>query len=227
MKTLVWTDGSCNAKGVAGRGGWAALIERDGSTEQLVGSAVETTHNRMELTAVCEALEIVDGAIEVRTDSTYIEKCFNEGWHIPWRRDDKWRTRKGAVKNRDLWERLFALVEDDARDVSFVWVEGHGDEANNNIVDRLSREASKSHPEVPLSRTSRTPALVDDPAPRPRVRRARPAPAWRSLPPAEMAAHLLATPTIADGAWTAESRVRGESRADFVVRILGPAAPAA
>jgi ribonuclease HI len=44
-------------------------------------------------------------------------------------------------------ERLLALVEDDARTVSFVWVEGHGDEANNNIVDRLSREASKSHAE--------------------------------------------------------------------------------
>ena len=55
-------------------------------------------------------------------------------------------TRKGAVKNRDLWERLFALVEDDARDVSFVWLK-RATEANNNIVDRLSREASKSHAE--------------------------------------------------------------------------------
>jgi ribonuclease HI len=51
------------------------------------------------------------------------------------------------VKNGDLWEHLFALVEDDARDVSFVWVKGHRDEANNNIVDRLSREASKAHAE--------------------------------------------------------------------------------
>ena len=139
-------DGSCNAEGVAGRGGWAALIERDGSTEQLVGSAMETTQNRLELTAVCEALERVDGAIEVRTDSTYIEKCFSEGWHIRWRRDDKWRTTKGPVKNRDLWERLFALVEDDARDVSFVWLK-RATEANNSIVDRLSREASKSRAE--------------------------------------------------------------------------------
>ena len=55
--------------------------------------------------------------------------------------------KRGPVKNRDLWERLFALVEDDARDVSFVWVKGHRDEANNNIVDRLSRAASKSHAE--------------------------------------------------------------------------------
>jgi ribonuclease HI len=89
MKTRVWTDGSCNAEGVPGRGGWAALIERDGSTEQLVGRALETTHNRMELTAVCEAFERVTGTIEVVTDGTYIEKCFNEGWHIRWRRDDK------------------------------------------------------------------------------------------------------------------------------------------
>lgn len=49
------------------------------------------------------------------------------------------------MKNRDLWERLFALVEDEAREVSFVWVKGHASEMNNNIVDRLSREASKSH----------------------------------------------------------------------------------
>lgn len=146
MTTVVWTDGSCNAKGVTGRGGWAALIERDGTTDQLVGSAVDTTHNRMELTAVCEALERLSGAIEVRTDSTYIQKCFSDGWHIRWRRDDKWRTPKGPVKNRDLWERLFALVEDETRDVSFVWLK-RATEDNNNIVDRLSREASESHAE--------------------------------------------------------------------------------
>ena len=103
----------------------------------------------MELTAVCEALERVDGAIEVRTDSTYIAKCFSEGWHIRWRRDDKWRGSNDPVKNRDLWERLFALVDDDAKDVSFVWRK-RGKEANNKIVDRLSRDASKSHPEVPI-----------------------------------------------------------------------------
>jgi ribonuclease HI len=137
MKTRVWTDGSCNAEGVAGRGGWAALIERDGSTEQLVGSAMETTQNRMELTAVCEALERVDGAIEVRTDS-YIEKCFNDGLISGGAGTISGGRQKGPVKNRDLWERLLALVEDDARTVSFVWLK-RATEANNGIVDRLSR----------------------------------------------------------------------------------------
>jgi ribonuclease HI len=35
-----------------------------------------------------------------------------------------------------------------------------------------------------------------------------------------MAAHLLATPTIADGVWTSEPRLPGETRSDFVRRVL-------
>lgn len=43
---------------------------------------------------------------------------------------------------------------------------------------------------------------------------------WRELPPAEMAAHLLATPTISDAAWTSEPRLPRETRSDFVSRVL-------
>src|SRR3954465_13051004 len=43
---------------------------------------------------------------------------------------------------------------------------------------------------------------------------------WRQLPPAEMAAHLLVTPTIADGVWTSEPRLPRETRTDFVRRVL-------
>ena len=43
---------------------------------------------------------------------------------------------------------------------------------------------------------------------------------WRELPPAEMAAHLLATPTITDGVWTSEPRLPREKRSDFVRRVL-------
>ena len=49
MKTVVWTDGSCNANGMHGRGGWAALIEQAGTVREISGSAHETTHNRMEV----------------------------------------------------------------------------------------------------------------------------------------------------------------------------------
>ncbi len=43
---------------------------------------------------------------------------------------------------------------------------------------------------------------------------------WRELPPAGMAAHLLATPTIADNVWTSEPRLPGETRSDLVRRAL-------
>jgi hypothetical protein len=43
---------------------------------------------------------------------------------------------------------------------------------------------------------------------------------WRELPPAEMAAHLLGTPTISDGAWTSEPRLPRETRSDFGCRVL-------
>jgi ribonuclease HI len=57
------------ANGVRGRGGWAALIEQAGTFREISGSAHSTTHNRMELTAICEALETLTGTIQVRTDS--------------------------------------------------------------------------------------------------------------------------------------------------------------
>ena len=43
---------------------------------------------------------------------------------------------------------------------------------------------------------------------------------WRELPPTEMAAHLLATPTISDSAWTSQPRLPRENRSDFVQRVL-------
>jgi len=91
VKTVVWTDGSCNANGMHGRGGWAALIEQAGTVREISGGAHGTTHNRMELTAICEALETLTGAIEVHTDSAYVEKCFNQNWHERWLRDGSWK----------------------------------------------------------------------------------------------------------------------------------------
>jgi len=144
VKTVVWTDGSCNANGMQGRGGWAVLIEQAGTVRESFGSASDTTHNRVELTAICEALERLTGPIEVRTDSTYVEKCFNQNWHERWLRDGSWKGSNGPVKNRDLWERLFGLKWDGKRDVTFVWIKGHAGDPNNHRVDRLARAAALS-----------------------------------------------------------------------------------
>lgn len=139
----MWTDGSCNAKGIRGRGGWAALIQEGATVREISGGVDGTTHNRMELTAICEALDVLSGAIEIHTDSTYVEKCFNQNWHERWLRDGSWKGSNGRrIKNQDLWERLFALVRDDTREVSFVWLKGHAGDTNNTRVDRLARVAA-------------------------------------------------------------------------------------
>jgi ribonuclease HI len=142
MKTVIWTDGSCNVDDIKGLGGWAAIIQQGDEVREISGSARDTTHNRMELTAVCEALAILSGPIEIRTDSSYVSRCFRDRWFDRWRKEDRWRTSKGPVKNRDLWERLLALVEEEAREVEFVWV-GRGVEENNRRADRLAGETAR------------------------------------------------------------------------------------
>ena len=96
MAITVWTDGSCNAKGDLGRGGWAARIEGDGPARAMSGCVAQgTTHNRMEQTAVIKALEALTGDIEIRTDSTYVAKCFNNKWYERWLRDERWKGSSG------------------------------------------------------------------------------------------------------------------------------------
>lgn len=78
----------------------------------------------------------------LRTDSAYVEKCFKQNWHERWFRDGSWKGSNGPVKNRDLWERLFGLVWDGSRDVTFVWIRGHAGDPNIHRVDQLARAAA-------------------------------------------------------------------------------------
>ena len=51
---VVYTDGAC--KGNPGRGGWGVLLQWKGHEKELFGGELATTNNRMELTAVIQAL---------------------------------------------------------------------------------------------------------------------------------------------------------------------------
>jgi hypothetical protein len=88
---------------------------------------------------------------------------------------------------------------------------------------RRAREAAAA---ANVSSDDRSAAPAPAPTP-PRVRKSRSA-AWRDLPPAQMAAHLLTVIQITDRAWTAEPRLPGESREGFIRRLLlGEVPPAA
>jgi ribonuclease HI len=132
---VAYTDGACS--GNPGPGGWAAVIATDGTREEISGAAQDTTNNRMELTAVIEALRRVpaDAPVTVVTDSQYVLKGMTN-WLAGWRKRG-WRTATGEpVLNRDLWETLAALA---GTRVSWQWVRGHNGHPENERVDYLAR----------------------------------------------------------------------------------------
>jgi ribonuclease HI len=135
--TVVYTDGSC--LGNPGRGGWAWAVE--GGPRQS-GGEPHTTNQRMEVTAVIEALRTLPGPVQVVSDSIYVVNCFRQRWWEGWLRRG-WRNSQGKpVANRDLWEVLLPLVLEGDRPVTFEWVKGHSGDTMNDLVDLMAVEAA-------------------------------------------------------------------------------------
>ena len=92
----------------------------------------------MELTAVIKGLEALKEPceVEIYSDSQYVIGAMNEGWLESWR-NNGWKTAaKKAVKNPDLWQRLYELVA--RHKITFIKVKGHSDNAYNNRCDELA-----------------------------------------------------------------------------------------
>lgn len=137
----IYTDGACS--GNPGIGGWAAVLLYRGHKKEISGAEAETTNNRMELTAIIQALSALKGECEatVYSDSAYSVNAVNEGWIYGWR-NNGWRTSgKDDVKNVDLWQELLELMK--RHEVTFIKVKGHADNELNNRCDLLARTAIK------------------------------------------------------------------------------------
>ena len=134
----IYTDGAC--RGNPGPGGWAATLSLGEHFRELSGAQAATTNNRMELTAVIEALSALkrESRVRVFTDSEYVRRGITE-WLKAWKARD-WRTAdKKPVKNRDLWERLDAVAA--RHDIEWRWVKGHSGVPGNERVDALANAA--------------------------------------------------------------------------------------
>ena len=80
MKTVtIYTDGACS--GNPGPGGWGAILEWNGVEKEISGGAPETTNNRMELTGVIRALELLKEScvVELYSDSKYVIDALSGG----------------------------------------------------------------------------------------------------------------------------------------------------
>jgi ribonuclease HI len=134
----IFCDGACS--GNPGPGGYGAILRSGGKEKEISGGAADTTNNRMELTAVIEALRQLTRPcrVSVTTDSQYVVKGMTE-WIVGWQRKGWKNSKKEPVLNRDLWE---ALLEQSQRHVvQWNWVRGHAGHAENERCDLLAREA--------------------------------------------------------------------------------------
>lgn len=149
---VAYVDGS---GGSLGPGGWGVAIQHRAevgfSVAEYAGFVPYATNNRMELSAMCVALEKVPphSNLKVYSDSAYVVNGINQRWFDKWRKNN-WRgSQRKPVANVDLWMRICdaLLLQPDAE---FIHIPGHqsddgefGDARGNNRADYLAGEARK------------------------------------------------------------------------------------
>lgn len=140
-EVVVYADGAC--RGNPGPGGWGVWLKSGAHEKELFGGEPLTTNNRMELTAVIEALASLRKRCKVTiyTDSSYVKDGITS-WIHNWKARG-WKTAaKQPVKNVELWQRLDGLNA--AHDVQWRWVKGHAGDPGNERADRLANRGVDS-----------------------------------------------------------------------------------
>ena len=122
----IYTDGSC--LGNPGPGGWGAVIVEKNNTIEICGKEIDTTNNRMEISAVIMGLEYTKEyqRIKIFSDSQYVINTMTKNWK-----------RKA---NLDLWEKLDKLVS--KREVLWEWVRGHEGNFYNEKAHNLAYKSA-------------------------------------------------------------------------------------
>ena len=142
-RVVIYTDGACK-RNPNGPGGWGVVLASGPHRKELHGGSPSTTNNRMELTAVIEALAALKGPskVELFTDSEYVRKGITE-WIHNWKKRGWTTADKKPVKNSDLWRAL----DDAARRhrIKWRWVKGHKGDPGNERADALANLGAAEH----------------------------------------------------------------------------------
>lgn len=148
MKRIeIYTDGACS--GNPGPGGWGAILRfraRDKVYEkELSGGEAQTTNNRMEMTALLEALRQLKEpcAIDLYSDSQYVINALEKGWARGWRSRGWKKADKSPALNADLWAPL--LAESEKHQITYHWLKGHAGHPENERCDSMAVEQSKKY----------------------------------------------------------------------------------
>jgi len=121
-QVIIYTDGACS--GNPGPGGWGAVLKYGAHERELSGGEASTTNNRMELTAVIEALRLLKEpcVVELYSDSRYVIDALEKRWVYGWKQ-------RGWVKSLSLIDR---------HEMHYHWVKGHAENEYNNRCDEMA-----------------------------------------------------------------------------------------
>lgn len=134
-KIIIYTDGS--SRGNPGPGGYGAIVIEGTNIEEIGDGETRTTNNRMEISAALYAIKKtpVGSKIRLFTDSGYLINGITK-WIHGWLKNN-WKTSdKKDVLNKDLWQKLFDVVED--REIEWFQVKGHAGIPGNNRADEIA-----------------------------------------------------------------------------------------
>ncbi len=140
MKFLnIYTDGACSGnQNKDNVGGWGAILEYGDNKKELFAGEVNTTNNKMELTAVVKALESLkkdELNVNIFSDSSYVVECFTKKWYVKWQQNG-WKTsQKSPVENKELWESILSLIKNHKK-VNFYRVKGHINLSNESQINK-------------------------------------------------------------------------------------------
>ena len=154
MHIYIWTDGACS--GNPGPGGYAYIAKtKEKVLIKCAGHRDNTTNNAMELTAIVKAIKfavnyevakrerVTERKITLYSDSAYCLNAINQKWIYNWK-NNEWKTKdKKPVKNLELWQELFSMLENEKCTFEFIKVKGHAGNKYNEMVDKIAKKAMK------------------------------------------------------------------------------------
>jgi ribonuclease HI len=138
-KIKIYTDGA--AKGNPGQAGWGVVFITQDKIFEIGGEVEHATNNQMELTAPTEALKYLKTHfshgvnVEIISDSKYVILGITE-WIFNWQKNNWRNANKKTVLNRELWEELYKLTQD--QKIKWTYVKGHNENKWNERADEIA-----------------------------------------------------------------------------------------
>ena len=153
QKIVIYCDGACS--GNPGPGGWGSIVISPEKVTELGGGHRATTNNRMEMTAVLEALRFCSrsfssgdiASIQVFTDSVYVIRGITQ-WIFGWKKRGWKNSENEDVSNRDIWVELDSAVQAVKKNLNcelkWNFVKGHSGVEGNERCDVIAVAFSKN-----------------------------------------------------------------------------------